>query len=493
MIAPRILVPARVGLAAAVLLATFVVSQAPRLGALAPAVVAGVLAVANLVLLRWSVGRASRDRSVRALAPLIAGAWLVVSILPLHNFASRSSASATSSVALQPLLELVAFGAVALVSAAVVRSLEPTLALARPPMLLFLLPAWVVVSSLWSETGPYAATRGAQMAAVVLLAWATLAVARAEPGALDDIVTGYVRWFLRITVVLVALGVLFGAAYVAVAQSNADRFTWVGAHPNGSGLVLSAAVVIAFTAPADRLRLPRAAQWAIGGVLLVAMYDNHSRAAWLCVAVGLLVAFVLQGHRNRLSLWILAPVVGASVVAALAYFGEEIGDYLLRDRDSENLATGNGRRELWGIGFRALDGPLDWLGGLGYGVARSLFLEEAPWAGEAHNSVLSLLVSVGLIGVGLLAVVLVTTAQDLFRGRAWARLPVGITLVALLVLMFVNGMATDVLAEPNLGFAVLNLVAVTSMARHEQWAAAAAAPPAYARAVVPGAASSSES
>src|SRR5690606_11205663 len=176
-----------------------------------------------------------------------------------------------------------------------------------------------------------------------------------------------------ISLVLTALGFAFGPMYVSVTRSNLDRFTWIGAHPNGSGLVLSAAIVIVLSTPRDVLRLPVPLHLASVPVLVVAMYDNHSRTAWLCAAVSLLVSLVLQGRLHRLGRWIGAPALAAVVVGAVAYRGPEIWHYLLRDRDTQNLASGNGRRELWGIGFRALDGAVDWTVGLGYGAARRVF------------------------------------------------------------------------------------------------------------------------
>lgn len=269
---------------------------------------------------------------------------------------------------------------------------------------------------------------------------------------------------------LTALGVVFGPVYVSVTRSNLDRFTWIGAHPNGAGLVLSAAIVIVLSTPRDVLRLPGPLHFASVPILVVALYDNHSRTAWLCAAVSLLVSLVLQGRLHRLGRWIGAPALAAAVVGAVAYRGPQIWDYLLRDRDTQNLASGNGRRELWGIGSRALDGAVDWTVGIGYGASRRVFLDEAPWAGEAHNSVLSLLVSVGVVGVVLLLAPLVATSVGLLAGRAWSGSRTGIAVTALLALVAVSGLANDVLAEPTIGFAVLCLAASVAIAGRDRTA-----------------------
>ena len=466
---------------AVVVVSAAVVAQSLALGALAPIVVGAVLVLLHLGAWGWSARQArtgSGPVDVRRLIPLVVSAWLAMSILPVHSFAARSSASAVSAFGIQPVLELLLFSAAGLLALAIIRSLEPSFARARPPMVLFLLPIWVIASSTWSDSGIYAWVRGMQMAVVALLAWATLALGRADRSLVDAVIECYLRWFVRVTAALVALGFAFGPIYVVATAANLQRFTWIGAHPNGSGLVLSAAIVILLATPPAVLGLPRLVQVPLAGVFLVAMYGNHSRAAWFCLALGLLTAFALRGHLNRFLRWTGTPALGAVAVAAVYFRGPEIWDYLLRDRGAESFTGGSGRRELWGIGFAALDSAFDWVAGLGFGAARTIFLEEAYWAGEAHNSVLSLLVSVGLVGVVLLLGTLAWTAGNLVRGKGWATSTTGVALVPLLVLVVVNGMATDILAEPTIGFVVLNLVATVALVhRPDRWTERGAPPP----------------
>jgi O-antigen ligase len=112
----------------------------------------------------------------------------------------------------------------------------------------------------------------------------------------------------------------------------------------------------------------------------------------------------------------------------------------------------------------------DWFAGHGYGVARTLFVEEQPWAGDAHNSVLALLVSTGVMGLVLLAAAAVAVGTRLVRDGPRHGSPLTIAASSLLALVFVNAMTTDVLAEPTIGFALFNLVAAHLFVRgaHEQ-------------------------
>lgn len=444
----------------AVVAAALAVSQVSRLGLTAVYVVGGVLVVSHLALWIWGRHSSTAEPGLARYKGPLTISWLILGLLPAHNFAIRSSADAVNSIGIQPVIELVVFMTIAVLAVLVIRTTEPTLDLARPPWMLVLVPVWAVASSSWSPVAPYAFARGVQFLMIMLLAWATIALGRLDPGTLSTITEGVLRWYVRVVAVLVVVGFAFGPLYVRVSAENASRFTWIGAHPNDSGLLISVAIVIAFATPSRILRLPPVVHIAVTSGLLFAMFRNHSRAAWLCLALGLLVVLFLKGRLLRLVRWVGNPMIAAGVVAAIYLRGPEIWDYILRDRDADNLATGNGRRGLWTIGFRSLDTFFDWVFGLGYGVTRTLFLEEAPWASHAHNSVLAFLVSLGVVGVALLIGLVLAIGLRLLSRRAWAVTDHGTTMLALLVLLIVNGMATDILAEPTIGYVLLNLIAV---------------------------------
>ena len=79
------------------------------------------------------------------------------------------------------------------------------------------------------------------------------------------------RWFVRISLLLVALGVVFGPQYVVTSDENRDRFTWIGAHPLLAGLILSVALVIVAATPARVLRMPPWMRAASALVLVAAL------------------------------------------------------------------------------------------------------------------------------------------------------------------------------------------------------------------------------
>ena len=446
-----------------VVLAAAVVGLITRLGTLAPFVLGGLLVVASVVAIQWRQRRSTRPELDPSwfVAPLTIS-WLLLLLLPVHKFSHRGYSDTGPSLSLESFVEVLVFAGVALVALAVLRSLEPTLAVARPPLVLFLFPVWTATTGLWSATGAFAMVRGAQMAVVALLAWATIALARADDAALREVVESVLRWFVRIALGLVALGVAFGPQYVVTSDENRDRFTWIGAHPLLAGLILSVAFVIVAATPARVLRMPAWMRVASAVVLIAALVPNHSRQSWLGIAVALVVALILAGRLNPLFRWIGAPLVGAGVVASIMYAGPQLWDYVLRNEESETLGTGNGRLGLWSIAYRHLETTFDWMAGLGHGVTRTVFVADEPWARTAHSSFLAALVATGLIGMFLFVVTLVLITRDIARARLWEQAPTGLTLTLLYVVILLNAVVADSLAEPTLGFAMLYLIAAVA-------------------------------
>jgi hypothetical protein len=462
-----------------VVLAAAVAAQALQLGSFAPLLLGGALVAANVGLLGWRARRPYRTASdPRWFVGPLAVAWLVVSLLPVHKLSHRGITESGPAVDLESLLHVAVFAAAAVLALVVIRTFEPTLERTRPPVLLFLLPTWTVSSGLWSATGAYAVVRGALLAAVAMLAWATMALGRSDRAALDAVVGTYVRWFVRLSVGLVALGVAFGPRYVSAGEANLERFTWMGAHPLAASVILSTAAVLVLVTPGPVLRLPAVLRAAAGAVLVVALVANHSRQTWAFLAVAVVLYLLLAGRGTPTLRLVGIPLLGAAGVATVLLRGPQVWEYLLRNEDSDQLSSGNGRLDLWAIGARALETPVDWLIGLGHGITRTVFVAEAPWARTAHSSFLNALVSLGLVGLGLLLAVLVLVARDVIAGRLWRQSPHGMALTLLLVVALLNGVVSDNLVIPNLNFALLNLVAAVAVVAREGSPPPATAPPA---------------
>jgi len=429
-----------------------------------------VLAVAGAITalavghatLRWASGAPATWHPDRLVGPLVS-CWLLVSIASTHTFVPSDVSGGGPPLSVENVLRSAAFAVVGAVALYAVRRLEPTLHEARPPVVLLALPAWTTLSALWSFSPPLAAVGGARMAVTVALAWATLALARVDPGAARALVRSYLRWFLLATTALVVLGHLFGPASVWDVGGGTERFTWPGAHPLTAAFLLSVAVVIAAAVPARLLGIPPALRAGIGVLVAAALLANNSRQTLLAVVVAVVLGVELLRVRNPLLRRIGLPLVGAAASAAALVFGDVIVEYVLRGQEPSSLATGNGRLQLWGIGIRALRTPFDWLAGLGEGASRTVFLEAGPWAYSAHNSVLSALVDTGAVGVVALAAMVLATLLAAWRARLW-RSELGLPLALLLVPVLVKGAGAGSLTASSPALSILLLVAAVSMA-----------------------------
>lgn len=430
---------------------------ASRVGGTVALVVGGALAVLDVVLLRWH-GRsapAPGDREVdEGIIGGIAAAWVVVALLPMHDIGRQSATAAVSSLTLQTGIELLVFGGIGALCALLLRTILPWSPVGAA---LAILPVWVVASAAWAEAPSYAVARGTEYVALLLLAGATASIGARSPAALDHLLGAALRSYALVTVALVLAGVVLGPVFVVVTAANRDRFTWIGAHPTESGFVLGTALLILLATDGERLRLAGPLRLAAIAVVGIALYENQTRT----VLAGLLVAVaVLLGLRMRQgsgAAWITSYLAGAGGIVAAVFASGAIVSYVLRGGDWSTLASLNGRSDLWEVGLAALEGPADWLLGLGYGATRTTFVGEFAFAGNAHNSLLGTLVNLGLVGVVIVLAAIGRALVMLVRG-GMLRSSAGRTLFGVFLYALVAGVSSDALAEPHAGLAVLFLV-----------------------------------
>ncbi len=435
---------------------------ARRPGAL-PLILAGTLLVLDVVLVRWSVRTDPSGATLVRSISLVSAAWVAVAVLPLHDIGRQSTRSALSTLTLQTATELVVYALAGLLAVHLLRTTVPLVPIGLP---LTVLPVWVVASAAWGATPAYALARGLEYLALAVLAMATAGIVAGAPAHLEELVSQLLRRLVLVTLVLVAAGVALGPVFVVVTASNRDRFTWIGAHPTESGFLLGAALLVLLATSAERLRLPPAGRVAAIVVLLVAMQQNQTRTTLAGIVVGVVVLLAMRTRRDPDRGLRLGAVTLGSATAGLLLAGGAVSTYVLRDEGTERITTLNGRTDLWGVGFDALDGPMAWLHGLGYGATRYVFIDQFAFAGDAHNSLLGTLVGLGVIGAVLLLAAVVRAGVGLW-GREVATTDGGTALLVLLAYAVVAGATSDDLAQPHLGLAVLVLAsAVVAGRRH---------------------------
>lgn len=421
--------------------------------------------VATGVFLSVLLGRRANDSASprRSQVDLLVICWVMMSLLPAHDFVGQSAASAVSSAAVSSLIELTYFMGAAVVALRIVHERTPRLATTVFPLRLFLFPAWVIASGFWSSAGPYAVIRGLQFLMLGILGWATVVVLAEDRSARDELLRRYMRFIVLIVAALAASGFMFGTTRAKVAAANADRFSWIGAHPNVSGPLIVTALLIIVVA-GDRIRIPVVVRVPVALLFVAAIYANQSRASLLGL-VGAVVIVAVRAIRDVPRVVAIAtPFLMTTAYVLAVFHWDSIWSYVSRDQSSETLASGNGRAQLWEIGIGSLDGPFDWIAGHGYGITRTIFLPEVPWAGTAHNSILAALIGLGIVGVALLLGIYAAWIRDVIRVPELRSSPMVLALVAVVLSGFLAAMFTDRIAEPSDGFSVLILLSAVAYA-----------------------------
>lgn len=407
-----------------------------------------------VVRLRLSSVRGTEDDDT-ALAMPLALCWLVITIAPNHSFILRSNQEATSSLSVESLIEVLYCMGIGLFAIWIIRRLDPTLNRLSFPFAMFAYPMWALVSMFWSFMAPYSLGRGCQMMAFGLLAWATASLGARFPKTLDTMVRLYLRWLVRAVLILIGLGIAFGPVFAPTGGDNLERFTWIGAHPNASGLMMAMAVVILASTSTRVLGMPPVLRLAALAAAGWAMYGNNSRTSLVCLVAGLFVCLVLGARRSPLVRFGVTPYAASIAVIGAFVLRDQLLDYFYRGQDSDTVSSGNGRLGLWSDGYALLRTSFDWLFGLGFGTPRVVFqTPEKYWARSAHNSFLSILVSLGIIGIACLTLFLAVTAYRVARSRI-AATEYGPPILGLLAVAIVNAYAADTLAEPNIGYALV--------------------------------------
>lgn len=422
-------------------------------------VVAGMVALAGLVCVRAGSGPSAEGEAPRS-AAVMAGCWLVTFVLLNHQIVSNPDPSKLSGRApIHIVLEIGGFAAIVVLVAPVLRWRRNVMSRASPSITLVpLLGCWMMTGAVWSADRGNALARGGELVILGLLAWATVILGQAHPANLERILVLLLRWYAWLIAGLVLLGFAYGPLYASVGPDNVNRFTWPAAHPDASGLMLALGLVVVLSAPRRVLAVPPAVRVAAAAVMSFALFENQSRTAIIGVLLATMVIVWQAGRRRAVLRWLVLPyliTVGATVAMSWSSY---LADYALRGGTTQQVSNLNSRTQLWGIAFDRLGNPLNWLIGLGEGAAQRVFIEKVAFAGNAHNSVLALLVNLGLIGLGLAIAVVFrasVAAVRLSRSRA---APVGVPLLGMWIVVVVHAVTSDVIAEPNVGPALAALL-----------------------------------
>lgn len=378
------------------------------------------------------------------------------------------TASASGELDAQVALELGLFAAIAAI--AVFAASSKAFRARRPTTTELLLGAYValaLVSALWSLTPRVTVVKSVQIAILYALGLTAVRVLGPE-GTLRTLARAVVPYVVVFALIALAIP---GTRSLAIQPTHLQRFSWFYLHPIGAAMYTGAAILAVYTAYGYRSR-SRDAGATLRAVsvlffLTVVLAMTRTRGPVLAVLAGVGALIV----RSRAPRWLVASVAATVLLVAAVYanagasFIDWIGanshnpviGFLLRDQTAGDIAEFSGREELWkAAGGLFAARPIL---GYGYGGARLLLLDAAPWAGDAHNALMQSVLDVGAlgslpllgaIGAGLFAAV---------RGPRYAapsRPPyVQAATLAYLLFALVNATTDVCFAEPGLLFLIV--------------------------------------
>jgi putative inorganic carbon (hco3(-)) transporter len=285
-------------------------------------------------------------------------------------------------------------------------------------LMLFL--TWTVFSMLWAERSSAAASSLVRFAlnfALFPIVFTTLRTRRQIEAVLGSFVLG--------ALIAVAWGVATGTA-------AAGRLGGAGLNPNELGVPLAAGIVLAAALSANRAWPAPARLAALGaaGVCMAGMFSTVSRQAAVGLGVALLATPFAAGRGRRLA---------ALGLVALAFGGGGVWLGLIAPSSTVARIThgdkygGNGRVDLWRVGWRMVDAhPIQGVGAGNFPISSVHYLLQPGRTTEdslivdqpkvPHNIYLNVLAELGVVGFMLFAAILASCLwSSLAAARTFAR------------------------------------------------------------------------
>ena len=327
---------------------------------------------------------------------------------------------------------------------------------------------WAVVSSLWSVNPMLAIAKGLELWAVTISAamFVKLSGRTHEPDRIEKIMA----WSLIAVLVIALFGnfifwgkllpssgddslplYLMGDEPPALAER--PRLMLAYAHPLLTGDLLALSIVSLFVIPVNKLLKATAII-----LLSLLLWMTDARGPTIALVVALIAMLLVKIRSTSVKATVLALVISAALGIALVF-----QDNLLKPFQAlltDDVYTLNSRTELWTSVFRYIAArPII---GYGYYASRYLLMKDFIWGGHAHNSLLEVLLTTGLIGLTIVGAYLVYVFSAIIRTR-------DCLLLGVAVYTLIQGMLNPLLFTPGLPMFVLT-VALLSASSKRTWA-----------------------
>ena len=230
---------------------------------------------------------------------------------------------------------------------------------------------------------------------------------------------------------------------------------WRGAqiNKNATGFIYATGIIICFAAYlVEAVDIRVAALTAL--ICIVIVYKAQSTTALVAAIVTFgpaLMFWALRNERPGLKVSVLVLFIsGAGVVITLVLLNPEIFDLLGKD------ATFNGRTPIWAAAWTAFT-ERPWLGhaysfwAFDYPERNFVWLQSGQREPHAHNTWLDLLVQLGIVGWGIIALLTVLTFARCFREWLFSADLRPIILLSLLIYLVIRSQTEVQFSEPAPG------------------------------------------
>lgn len=267
--------------------------------------------------------------------------------------------------------------------------------LSRPMVVRVVLVLYSGMSVAWSfarEDTLSTLPRIAQLLVFILLVWEFAVTYKDQMWVLRSLLVG----------MLVPLAMAFaefrGASRFQVEAG--ERFTGGGADLNYLAYMCSVSILIAVYLATNAAALDRYCRWLYWGMAILCALEcmlTGSRGGFVCLLVAAVFAMILAGVSRRRILTILQVLAAGLVVFVLVYY--LVPAALLNRVTREQSIAEDPRYGIWMRGLVALrKDPILGLGAGAYARATSIPGERVA---VAHNTFLSVLVELGVVGLAL--------------------------------------------------------------------------------------------
>lgn len=231
-------------------------------------------------------------------------------------------------------------------------------------------------------------------------------------------------------------------------------------HANALGFGASLAFWLTFV-PTRWAR--RWTMWLVRLLLVAIVVLSWSRNAMTSIVVGgLLRAWLLQGHRPVEGFHVRWTLLGgiATVVVLVALLltmnVKPVVDAALafnRTASLESVTRLSGRAEIWPLAVRKITSdPLRMIFGHGFGTSRLVLNDEQEalefYAANAHNTLLEVALTTGLVGVLAFAGIVVLSARWLINYRAmnaWAPQDMALRAATVFAIIMIHSLTESIL------------------------------------------------